>query len=145
MIVKFSVLGEPLTKKRPRATIRNGHAVIYTPQDTVNYENLIRYTYQSDVGRKLEGAIEMHIKAYFPIPKSVSKKQHALMASETYPHIKKPDADNCIKSLCDSLQNVAYDDDKQVYRVTAEKYYSERPRVEIEMEEFNEEKARHCP
>lgn len=133
MIVKFSVLGEPMVKKRPRASMRNGHAVVYTPKDTVNYENLVRYTYQSEVGKKLEGAIEMTVKAYFPIPKSVSKKQRAIMATETYPCLKHKDIDNVCKIIMDSILKIAYDDDKQVYKLTGEKYYSENPRVEVEL------------
>jgi len=142
MKVKFTVMGTPMVKKRPRASMRNGHAVVYTPKDTVNYENLVRYTYQSDVGIKLEGAIEMNVKAYFPIPKSVSKKQHALMATEKEPCIKhRGDIDNVCKVLMDSILGVAYDDDRQIYKLTGEKWYSENPRVEIEMRDMNEEKT----
>lgn len=139
MIVKFTVLGNPQAKQRPRASVINGHARMYTPKDTVNYENLVRYTYQREVGKKLDGAIEMTVKAYFPIPKSVSKKQHVLMASETYPHTKKPDADNCIKSVSDGIQGVAFDDDKQIYKIVAEKYYSNNPRIEVELRSYDDD------
>ena len=133
MIVKFTVLGQPMTKLRPRASMRNGHAIVYTPKDTVNYENLIRYTYQSDVGEKLTGAIEMSVKAYFPIPKSVSKKQREIMATETYPCTKLKDCDNIGKIYADSINKIAYDDDKQIYKMVIEKYYSDNPRVEVEL------------
>lgn len=135
MIVKFTVLGEPMVKKRPRASMRNGHAVVYTPKDTVNYENLVRYTYQSDVGKKLDGAIEMSVKAYFPIPKSISKKKHEILASETEPCLVHKDIDNVCKLLMDSINGIAFDDDKQIYKLTGEKYYSDTPRVEIELRE----------
>lgn len=135
MIVKICVLGEVRSKQRPRATVINGHARVYTPKDTVMYENLVRYAYQEQVGRKLEGVIEMKCKFFFPIPKSVSKKQRALMETETIPHTKKPDIDNCVKSVTDGIQGVAFDDDKQIYKIVAEKYYSSTPRVEIELGE----------
>ena len=135
MIVKFTVLGEPMVKKRPRASMRNGHAVVYTPKDTVNYENLVRYTYQSDVGKKLDGAIEMSVKAYFPIPKSISKKKHEILSSETEPCLVHKDIDNVCKLLMDSINGIAFDDDKQIYKLTGEKYYSDTPRVEIELRE----------
>ena len=137
MKVKFTVMGECKGKGRPRATTFNGHARMYTPKDTVLYENLVRYTYQSDVGERLAGAIEMTVKAYFPIPKSISKKKHEILAKEQEPHLKKPDSDNCIKSICDGLQGVAYDDDKQIYKVSIEKYYSDNPRVEVELKEYD--------
>lgn len=136
MKVKFTVLGVPMVKKRPRASMRNGHAVVYTPKDTVNYENLVRYTYQSEVGKRLTGAIEMTVKAYFPIPKSISKKKHEILATEKEPCIKhRGDIDNVCKMLMDSINGVAFDDDRQIYKLVAEKYYSDNPRVEIELEE----------
>lgn len=133
MIVKFSVLGTPQQKQRPRASVINGHARMYTPKDTVNYENLIRYAYQSDVGKKLDGAIEIRCKFYFPIPKSASKKNREIWAKESTPYLKTPDLDNCVKCLTDGLNGVAFDDDKQIYKIIAEKYYSENPRVEVEL------------
>lgn len=133
MIVKFCVLGEPKAKSRPRASVINGHARMYTPKDTVNYENLVRYTYQSEVGEKLEGAISMDIKAYYPIPTSVSKKKREEMLTEKVAYLKKNDLDNTVKIIADSLNGIAYDDDKQIYRLSAEKYYSDKPRVEIEL------------
>lgn len=139
MIVKFTVLGEVRSKQRPRATIINGHARVYTPKDTVMYENLVRYAYQEQVGKKLDGAIEARIKAFFPIPKSTSKKKHELLASETYPCLCSKDADNIGKLCLDSINKVAYDDDRQIFRLTVEKYYSDIPRVEIELEEFDDD------
>lgn len=137
MKVKFTVMGVPMVKKRPRASMRNGHAVVYTPKDTVNYENLVRYTYQSDVGERLTGAIEMTVKAYFPIPKSISKKKHEIMATEKEPCLVHRDVDNVCKLLMDSINGVAFDDDKQIYKLTGEKYYSENPRVEVELKEYD--------
>lgn len=137
MTVKFCVLGVPLSKARPRASVFNGHARMYTPKDTVNYENLVRYAYQSEVGKLLTGAIEMSVKAYFPIPKSISKKKHEILATEKEPYLKKGDIDNVCKLLMDSLNMVAYEDDKQIYKLTAEKYYSENPRVEVELKEYD--------
>ena len=134
MIIRFCVLGEPKGKGRPRVSTVHGYARAYTPKDTANYENLVRYTYQSDVGEKLTGDITAHIKAYFPIPKSVSKKQRQAMLDGVIPHTKKPDCDNIAKIILDSLNEVAYDDDKQIYRIVVEKWYSDRPRVEIELE-----------
>lgn len=138
MTVKFCVLGEPMVKKRPRASMRAGHAVVYTPKDTVNYENLVRYAYQEQVGTKLNGAIEALIRAYFPIPKSISKKKHEMYASENYPCMCSKDADNVGKICMDAINKVAYDDDRQIYRLTVEKWYSDKPRVEIELSEYEE-------
>lgn len=48
MKLKFSVLGEPAGKGRPR--FRNAGAFVqpYTPEKTVSYENLVRLEYRED-------------------------------------------------------------------------------------------------
>lgn len=135
MEVKFTVDGEPKGKQRPRVSVKNGFAKAYTPKQTVIYENLVRYTYSSEVGEKLNGEIEATIIGYFPIPKSTSKKERERMLTGKVLHTKKIDCDNLAKIILDSLNEVAYDDDKQVCRLMVEKRYSEQPRVEIILRE----------
>ncbi len=134
---KFVVLGEPRGKQRPR-TVRNratGRTMTYTPEQTVIYENMVRYAYQQQCTAEnsgmLEGQIEAEIAAYFPIPKSESKKRKLLMLDEIIWHTKKPDADNIAKAVLDALNGVAYHDDTQIAKLTVEKKYSEQPRVVI--------------
>ena len=47
----------------------------------------------------------------------------------------KPDTDNIAKSILDSLNGIAYLDDKQVIKLVVEKYYAEVPSVSIEIKE----------
>jgi len=76
------------------------------------------------------------------MPKSDSKKKRAAkLAGEIRP-TKKPDIDNCIKAIADSLNTIAYKDDTQIVKVVAEKRYSEKPRVEITIADINEEDGR---
>jgi len=49
------------------------------------------------------------------------------MQDETYPHTNTPDTDNMVKFYLDCFPF----NDKVIYKVEAEKYYSPRPRVEI--------------
>jgi Holliday junction resolvase RusA-like endonuclease len=44
---------------------------------------------------------------------------------------KKPDADNILKLAADSLNGLAYVDDKQIVSAVIHKFYSDRPRLEI--------------
>ena len=44
---------------------------------------------------------------------------------------KKPDCDNCIKSITDALNGIAYIDDSQIVSIECEKWYSDRPRAEV--------------
>lgn len=48
----------------------------------------------------------------------------------------KPDIDNVIKVICDALNGIAYKDDTQIIKVTAEKFYSDEPKVIVEIEEL---------
>ncbi len=134
MEVNFTVYGEPVGKGRPKFSRQGGRVVTYTPEKTANYETLVRWEYTRQCGNMCfpDGEkIEANITAYFSIPKSASKKgKKAMLAGELRP-TKKPDLDNVIKAICDSLNTVAYRDDTQVVDCYARKFYSEKPRVEI--------------
>lgn len=49
---------------------------------------------------------------------------------------KKPDIDNIAKAVLDALNSVAYRDDTQIVELQIRKQYSEKPRLEICMEEL---------
>lgn len=135
MQIKFTVLGEPQGKARPRFSRQNGRT--YTPDKTVLYENLIRTEYLRQCpGLRFadKEPLTMHIRAYYSIPKSVSQKRQAAMAEGLIRPVKKPDADNIIKVVADALNKVAYRDDADLVQVSFEKFYSWQPRLEVEIE-----------
>lgn len=134
---QFSVPGKPFAKQRPRVVTRGGFARAYTPQQTVNYENLVKKVYIDSVGDlKLNGPIKASIEGVFPIPKSASKKDKELMIRGKVLHTKKPDADNIAKSVLDALNNIAYDDDSQICKLLVNKVYGEDPRINVILEEI---------
>ncbi len=137
----FEVIGQPQGKQRARVTIRGGFAKAYTPEKTASYENLIMLSFVTALhGNKTpfwECPLEIKIKAFYAIPKSFSKKkQQAAIDSQIRPTTK-PDIDNVVKCVCDALNKVAYKDDTQVIRLSAEKYYGDEPKLCIEIKEFN--------
>lgn len=134
----FIVYGTPVAKGRPRFARRGAYVQSYTPDKTVQYENLVKLSYAEKHGGKepLRGPIELVMTAYFPIPKSVSKKKHAELSLEQEWHIKKPDTDNCIKIATDALQHMAFENDSQICSIKARKYYSDTPRTEILLREL---------
>ena len=134
MIVNFTVPGEPKAKARPRMTTTG---IAYTPKKTVEYENWVKQCYLIEQkGKKLEGQIKAEIAAYFTIPKSTSKKNKERMLQHFIFPTKKPDTDNVAKIILDSLNSIAYDDDKQVIDLRVLKFYSENPRVEVTLDEI---------
>ena len=82
MKIEFTVPGEPQSKGRPRFYHNGKFVKAYTPEQTVSFENLVKLAWMqraedqfSDPIRKLTGAIKAEIWAFFPIPKSASKKK----------------------------------------------------------------------
>lgn len=141
MEVTFEVIGEPKGKGRPRFARRGNFISTYTPKETVAYEKLVRDSYLDQVGEvMLDGAIEMDITAYFPIPKSTPKKRAELMRTGKIYHTKLCDSDNLAKAIADSCNGVAYNDDKQISVLHVEKYYGEPARVEVTIKELANEK-----
>ena len=144
MRIFFIIPGEPQSKGRPRFYHNGKFVRAYTPDQTVNYENLVKLAWMqkseepfSEPIRKLEGAIKAEIRAFFPIPKSASKKKHEQMAlGKIRPTTVRKDLDNICKSILDALNGIAYDDDRQIVELIAYKYYSEIPKAIVILEEI---------
>lgn len=135
--MKFTVYGEPRAKGRPRFSTYGGFVRTYTDKATLNYENLVKMSYIESCGGEpitYHDDLEMEINIYVSIPKSAPKYKQKMMIDGDIRPLKKPDIDNCIKSILDGLNKVAFDDDKQIVRIVASKWYSETPRVEVEIE-----------
>ena len=142
MKAKFTVLGEPKGKGRPRFIPKTGRAI--TPKDTVQYENLVKLEYQTqcrdpdsnELMRFPDGSqLDMRIIACYGIPASKSKKIKEQMKQGILRPTKKPDMDNVIKAIADSLNNIAYHDDTQIVDCQIRKFYSEQPRIEVSITE----------
>lgn len=139
-VIQFTVYGEPQGKGRPRFVARYNPATqksfgqAHTPEKTIVYENLIRteYSLQTKNFRYPDDAmLDMRIMAYYGVPKSVSKKKKALMLEGKIRPTKKPDMDNVMKVVADSLNQVAYKDDTQIVDAQCRKFYSVKPRIEV--------------
>ncbi len=134
----FEIPGEPQGKDRPKFNSRS--KVTYTPQKTRDYEAFVRYCcYIQNTGNELfSGAVKARITAYFAIPKSASKRVRADMIAGVILPTKKPDLDNIEKTILDALNGLAYRDDSCVTEIASRKFYSETPRVEVELTDERE-------
>jgi Holliday junction resolvase RusA-like endonuclease len=74
---------------------------------------------------------ELHLTFFIPMPLSWSRKRRA--ATLGAPHDQKPDIDNLVKGFMDAFKDEAGKtaEDKHVYSLTAEKYWSEEGSIEI--------------
>lgn len=132
MTIHFTIPGPPVGKARPKVVrARNGMSMTYTPDKTVAYEELVRLRFgeslQGQPFQPLQGALRIKIFAGYPIPKSTSKKQRALMLENKVLPTKKPDWDNVGKIICDALNGVAYKDDAQITKSEVDKRYIDGP------------------
>lgn len=148
----FGILGDPQGKARPRFARRGKLVSTYIPSTTQKYEELIRYSalrvrQKNGIKKPISADISLGIRAYFKIPKTYSKKRKERCLNGEERPSKKPDSDNIAKIVLDGLnpkmkvdhvQHKAicvheglYRDDKQVVSLKVDKYYSDKPRVEI--------------
>lgn len=126
VIVEGNIKG----KARPRYF--NNHAI--TPKDTVSYENWVKVCYQQQCGETLQGAIKADITIYHKVPKSYAKKRIQAIREGLEQPQKKPDIDNIVKIILDSLNKIAYDDDSQVVELSVKKAWTfEKERIEFNL------------
>lgn len=121
----FIVDGKPQGKQRPRFSRIS--KTVYTPTKTAKYEKQIAKEY-TDAGGKCipaECYVSVSVSAFFPVPKSYSKKKREDCLERILRPDKKPDMDNILKVVLDALNKVAYEDDKQVVELIGRKYYTE--------------------
>lgn len=134
MIYRFEVLGKPQGKGRPRL---GRYGSTYTPTKTRNYEELVKWSFRNKYKKvsPSEKEINVTIVAIFEPPQSTSKKMKNFLISNEVGHTHKPDCDNIIKIILDSLNKVAYKDDNQVTKVFCKKQYGQENKVLVEIAE----------
>lgn len=120
----FIVDGRPQGKQRPRFSRIS--KTVYTPNKTAKYEKQIAKAYTDSGGRYIQAGcyVSVTVHAFFPVPKSYSKKRREDCLERVLRPDKKPDMDNILKVVLDALNEVAYEDDKQVVELIGRKYYT---------------------
>lgn len=135
MFRHFTVNIRPHGKGRPRFRNAGKFVQAYTPKETRLYEQELRKAYlleaRANEWELLDEEIELCCNFYFEPPKSTSKKKVVEMLLGRIGYTKKPDIDNCVKAVMDSLNGVAWTDDKLVTRLVSNKEYSDTERVEV--------------
>ena len=137
VFIKFTVYGEPVAQGRPRFARMGNTVKTYDPEKSANYKEIVRAeALKFRPEKPLTGPISLVVLVYRSIPKSFPKKR-TIQAQEGYIRpITRPDIDNIVKGVKDSLKGVIWKDDSQVVTLTAKKYYSDVPRIEVVIGEF---------
>lgn len=116
---------EPLPQPRPRVT--KWGVFDKLREKKLWWKSIIAQQFHE----MLECPVEIEFIFYMKIPKSLSQKKRMEILEGEIKHTKKPDIDNLIIGLLNSMTDVVYRDDNQVYKLHAEKKYSDKPRMEI--------------
>lgn len=120
-------------KQRPRASMIGGHAHIYTPSKTKDFEKRVAAAFREAGGEMIEKGIPVRISIviFHKIPAGTSKKKWAEMLDHTKVPMKAPDVDNICKLVMDAGNGVFYQDDKQVVALVAYKYWAVEDGLQI--------------
>lgn len=136
MIYEFEVPGKVVGKGRPRLNSYTG--IVYTPTKTKDYERLVEqyFLLKYPKFKIIEGRLKVSIIAYFSIPKTTKKSDINKMLDNNISPTKKPDIDNIVKVVLDSMNKFAFKDDNQITKLEVEKKYSLEDKVYIKIEEY---------
>lgn len=136
MIYEFEVPAKIIGKGRPRLNSYTGQ--VYTPTRTKDYESLVEQYFLLKYPRykTMEGRAKVSITAYFEVPKSVSKTMKEQMLDNIISPTKKPDIDNVVKIVLDSMNKFAFKDDTQITKIEVEKLYGAEEKLYVKIEEY---------
>lgn len=137
MIVHITLPGQPVAKGRLRHALIGKRVVGYTPSKTRDYEKALAQEADKVWGGRplLTGALKLTVWAYMGIPRSWSKAKKERALSGDLRPVTRPDWDNFGK-ITDALNCVIWADDNQIVSGTVYKLYSDKPRLEIQVEEI---------
>lgn len=136
MVYEFEVPGKIVGKGRPRLNTYTG--IVYTPTKTKDYELLLEqyFLLKYPKFKMLEDRVKVSILAYFAIPKSTKKADAKEMLENSISPTKKPDIDNVVKIVLDSMNKFAFKDDTQITKLEIEKRYGVDEKICIRIEEY---------
>ena len=143
LVYSWVVPGKPIGKGRPKFRRIGNFVSTYTPKETVNFEGRVAYGFTELYGNDkplLDEPLAIRIIAEFCPPKSWPKKKLAYLAEGGFfPHIIKPDGDNILKAVSDSLNGVVLRDDSLFYDAGVKKFYGSHDQVTVSIYRFSKE------
>ncbi len=138
-MLRIVIPGPPISKARPRLSVRGRFANVYDSQKILSTlkkkeldANLCHFQIETNLSQD-------EIKAYSSLPLSVSLEYHMPVPDSDSKAVKnaklwgfelpshKPDIDNLVKWTLDIANGILWADDAQIVHLTASQKYSETP------------------
>ena len=130
MLITLNVV--PVAKGRAKTHFINGQAITYTPKTTRHAQDeIIALIQQYKQSVNFASTTPLKLTVVFYRLKSIWLK--GLQKKETMP-VRKPDLDNFIKLLLDSINTILFPDDSQITAIDAKKRYSKTGSAYIQFE-----------
>jgi Holliday junction resolvase RusA-like endonuclease len=139
-ILSFIIPGPPVGKQRAR-TFRHkqsGRIISMTPAKTVNYEALVKQTFDHlfPGAVPIEGPVSISLCIALEPSKALAAKIEKSGTLKIQRPTKRPDCSNVLKAIEDALNGMAYRDDAQIAEVHIEKVYALKPCVRVTIGEM---------
>lgn len=133
-MIQFEVNVPPMGAVRmtQRSKWKNQSAKNY-----LQYKSIVGYAAKKHFEEPINGPVAAEIEFFYPLPKRFNKKDRAAaLNGQIFPTVK-PDIDNVVKGIFDSLNKIAWEDDNRVVALITRKYYSTQPRIVIKVWEVD--------
>lgn len=134
--MKIIIPGTPIAKMRHR--IAKNHA--YDPQERLKKEtkDFMRRAVNTVLeAEKTAIAYCVDYKFYFKPAKSLSKAKRLSKLTNVEPCLVRKDLDNLEKFYCDCANEILFNDDHQIVKMSSQKLWDEEERVEMIIEDYN--------
>lgn len=137
--MKFVIDLAPKPQSRPRFT-KYGRP--YELKDMKEYKLAVERSVKEQMnGNKLvDVPISVSMTFYIEPPQYISKvkRNASALNDERLNVMRKPDIDNYVKAILDSMNDIVFKDDGQISELYAKKVYSLRPRTEVTVKVLEE-------
>jgi Holliday junction resolvase RusA-like endonuclease len=137
MIQQFTFIGVPKAQGRPRFARRGKFVTAYDPKDSAQYKNNVAAQIVAQKPVLIGQGIAIKLTLGFILPRPQGHYGAKGNVKEKYKsmrHVKKPDSDNLVKAIKDSLTGIVWYDDSQIDYTIVQKSYGDEPKAFITVE-----------
>lgn len=149
-MTKLIIPIEPKPQSRPRSSIKNNHIIVREDKNMRVWRRactmLVKNLYK---GPFYKTPIKVDVTFFMETPEKIkkepsersrqsTKEKFIKFVNELIWHDKKPDIDNLVKAVFDSItkSDKVWSDDNIICCLVAKKVYSPNPRIEVEITEL---------